>query len=118
MPLNAEDILVNIAPNLTNSDFWLELADEEISADTCPEKREHLKAYLAAHLQLLNARGASGAIGAVTEEREGDLSRSYAVQQGMSQSGLASTVYGQRYIDILKKCRGGNFTFTEVEIRC
>lgn len=90
---------------------WLEVAADQaadVSGCLSAEGTARAQALYAAHLQRVTATqasGASGALGPVKSEREGDLSRTYGTVKG-DNTWLGQTPYGQQYRDLTAPCSG------------
>ncbi len=63
--------------------------------------------YLVAHLIEAEDMGGSGSGGEVASESFGPISVSYREGGGVALTGYSSTLYGKRYLDLLRKNRGG-----------
>lgn len=73
----------------------------EAEAQTGPVFGNHRNtavAYLVLHWLALEARGTAAAPGAITGEREGDLSRSYVVGAARDVTDLRSTTWGSQLL--------------------
>lgn len=83
---------------------WIAISVATISAACLDAERlAMLHAYNAAHLISLSKRS-GGAVGAVTSESEGDLSRSYA---GSGNAGdFGQTQYGMQAAQLIQACVG------------
>lgn len=95
-----------IAPELSTAALATQTAvlasvELQVNDDAWDDLASTGKAYLAAHLATLAARGASGAAGPVTSESVGQLSRSYAAPATPSSS-LGLTSYGQEYLRLTR----------------
>lgn len=93
-------ILPVIAPEFDGVDASdvLDIADMQIGAGLCGDKRPMLVAYLAAHILTISKRaGVSGGVSALSE---GQLSINY----GGSSEGLHATSYGAEYDRLSKGC--------------
>ncbi len=64
-------------------------------------KADDATVYLTGHLLALGCKQGDSPAGAVTSERVGDVQVSYALPGAFSQSALASTAYGRRYLELL-----------------
>ena len=99
----------SVADATVNS--WLTMAGNLIAVGCLDAERAAMaQALYAAHLLSLTTRsgqGGAAALGPVTSEREGDLSRTYATIKG-GDTLLGSTSYGQQYIDLTRPCFGVN----------
>ena len=96
-------ILPVIAPEFAAVDATdhIALADMQIAAKLCGDKRPMLVAYLAAHILTLGQRG--GVSGPVTAQSEGQLSESYGMAAG-ARDALSSTSYGAEYDRMSRAC--------------
>ena len=66
------------------------------------------KIFLAAHIATMAKRGGTGAAGPVTSEAVGGVRRSYGlIPMAMGVSSLASTRYGQLYLEIVGMSTAG-----------
>lgn len=88
---------------------WLTIADGRIeTAGLDDERAAQAVALYAAHLLKVSTVAASGSAGGtVTSEREGDLSRSYAVVKG-SDTETGSTPYGLQYLELTRVIAGAS----------
>ena len=115
---NTRDLLDFVAPEFEDladgvKDQAIAFAGQRISAEAFGRLYQQAIAYLAAHI-LASARGdvssgEAGAIGQITSIRTGDLQiggQALAGVEGANAS-LASTSYGQRYLEIKNKIPGG-----------
>jgi len=95
-------ILLTIAPELSGVDATaaIAIAEMQIAASLCGDKRPLLVAYLAAHI--LTVAGRSGSSGAVTSLKEGNLAITYGATDAMG--GLGATSYGVEYDRISRAC--------------
>ena len=66
------------------------------------DKADYAAALMTAHIFALSGRGGAG--GQVTQEKVGDLSRSYSVETGGAGSDLSTTAYGRLFIQCRKQC--------------
>jgi hypothetical protein len=100
---NPADILPIIAPEIDAAKYsgGIEVAEMQIAAGLCGDKRPMLVAYLAAHILTLSGR--AGVSGAVTAQSEGGLSESYGQVMG-GRDALASTSYGAEYDRMSRAC--------------
>jgi hypothetical protein len=100
------EYLVIIAPEFKNIDFVgaLQVAELQISAGLCGDKRPLLVAYLAAHvLTIANATG--GSAGNISSYTEGGASIKYEITKtSLDVSGLSDTKYGRELIRIRSGC--------------
>lgn len=84
--------------------IWIAMAQSIVDASRLGSPREEMaQALYAAHMLALAQRTESGGAftqGAVTSEKEGDLSRSYGEVTG-SNSYLGQTAYGLQYMDLM-----------------
>jgi hypothetical protein len=78
---------------------WLSIATEMVAADCATDKAV---APYAAHLMQVTA-SAGESVGAVTAEKEGDLSRSYGELRN-SEDWLGTTSYGQLFLELTRAC--------------
>lgn len=87
---------------------WLTIAAEFVPTGclTTEGYNMALALYAAHMLQLATASASGGAVGPITSEKEGDLSRSYGATKG-DDTVLGSTTYGIQYMDMTKGCYGG-----------
>jgi hypothetical protein len=85
-------------------EFVLNCARARVSASVFGNCYLNALYYLTAHSLAMDLR-AGGASGAVTQEKVGDLSRSYAKSD--STSLLASTSYGAQYLALLRMFASG-----------
>lgn len=100
------DDVVNIAPELVDvaeatQDAILDDVALQLNDDIWGARINIGAKYLAAHLASITNRG--GAVGQVTEEKVGEVSRSYAVDSASGGgSGLDDTSYGQEFQRLLR----------------
>lgn len=70
--------------------------------------------YLAAHLLLTENQAAGAAVGTSgvvkSESFGGEISKTYVTGSEEDALGLRGSVYGRRYLELLKKNHGGPFT--------
>lgn len=93
-------ILAVIAPELTgDQSAVIAVAEMQIAAGLCGDKRPMLVAYLAAHIATLAQRG--GASGGIASMSEGQLAVSYG---GANNDGLHATSYGAEYDRMSRGC--------------
>lgn len=59
--------------------------------------------FLAAHFGSMPGQSSTGAVGPVTSESAGGLSRSYAQTVATGSSSFESTTYGQQYVELCKR---------------
>ncbi|MGL6013405.1 MAG: DUF4054 domain-containing protein [Shewanella oncorhynchi] len=91
---------------------WIGIASLRGSTECLDDEMAAMaQAYYAAHLMSLNASAASSggiasSVGAITMEREGDLSRSYGSVKGSDSNPIGRTSYGQQYLEITRPCYG------------
>lgn len=99
------EIFQLIAPELSSDLNLVEdavtLAELQVGADLCGDKRPLLVAYLAAHLLSLTNRK-TGSSGSLTSLSEGNLSLGFG-QSGLMGS-LGQTVYGVEYDRLSRGC--------------
>lgn len=85
---------------------WLDQASRRVNDTQWGEKADDGVLWLTAHLLKLQCQisgGATAAAGPISQKRVGDLSVTYALPKGrLSESFLASTTYGQYYLDLLR----------------
>lgn len=81
--------------------LFIDEAQLQISESVFGDFYDTAIGYLTAHL-LSSDKMANGGKGFVSSETVGDLSRSYTQAGGILASGLASTTYGQRYLNLLR----------------
>jgi len=89
---------------------WLTMAGNLIDVSCLDDERAAMASALyAAHMLALSQRNAGGAFsqGAVTMEKEGDLSRSYGAM-ACGDTWLGQTGYGQQYLDMTSGCFGAS----------
>lgn len=101
---------VTTLPGFTDPDsgdlFWpdvlLSVNQVNLSCDDTDQDRRMARIYLAAHILTKSYDASSGAAGPLTAESVGGIRRSYGLIASSSTSAsLASTGYGQQYLDIL-----------------
>lgn len=91
----------------------MEIAATMYDAERLPEKVQPTAlAYMTAHL--LHGQTMGGAVGAVQSEKEGDLSRSYAVSSSLD--GLMSDRFGQAFDALWRGYGGANSAITRAMI--
>ncbi|MBE0434617.1 MAG: DUF4054 domain-containing protein [Methylomicrobium sp.] len=100
------EILSVIAPTLAksaNAGDAVALADMQIGAKLCPDKRPMIVAYLAAHILALSNIGETtgGVGGSISAMSEGQLSLSFG---NGANGGLLSTSYGVEYDRLIRGC--------------
>jgi hypothetical protein len=102
--VSIRDILEDVAPELLTTDptasarmdRFIGYAADEVSRDTWGDKADMATALLAAHkLTLATRRGANQ--GALTGERLGDASRTYATPAAAGSEDLAATSHGAEF---------------------
>ena len=87
---------------------WITMAGNVIDVSCLDTERAAMATALyAAHLLALSQRGSSFVSGAVTSEKEGDLSRSYGTVTG-GDTWLGQTGYGLQYMDMTAGCYGAS----------
>lgn len=99
-----DGLLQTIAPDLyalPNKQGAIDMAELQVGAKLCGDKRPMLVAYLAAHILSLSQRSL-GAAGSVTSLSEGGLSVGFGSSGVMGS--LSQTTYGQEYDRISKGC--------------
>ena len=82
--------------------LYIDSASLSVNVNRWGNKSEWGIAYLTAHLLTLLNRGGNGQSGPVTQEKVGDLSRTYAPTSAISNSDYASTSYGQEFLRLRK----------------
>lgn len=98
--MSLDALLLNVAPELTNinqvtRDAFIGYATEIVQFGVTGSDSQNLAiVYLAAHLLTLTAR--SGVGGAITNQREGELSMSFEAIG--DKGGYEQTVYGRNYL--------------------
>lgn len=103
--MTASEIFDLIAPELAssiNKTNALDLAEIQIKANFCGDKRPMLVAYLAAHILSLSLRGSS-APGSLNSISEGSLSLSFS-GSGNVLSALGQTQYGVEFDRLSRSC--------------
>lgn len=107
MAVSANDIRDHFAEFSDLSDTvitrWKEQAERRVNLDQWGEKADDAILWLTAHLlkiQQALACGMTPPPGPVTSQRVGDLSVAYKVPGRMADRFLASTAYGQYYLDL------------------
>jgi hypothetical protein len=84
-------------------ELWLAQAQRRVNTVQWGEKADDATLWLTAHLLKLDSQirgGGTAAAGPISQKKVGDLSVSYAVPAKMAQSFLASTAYGQQYLQL------------------
>lgn len=108
LPTTIIEIVGVIAPEFLNDPRLataILIADAEIAATMCGDKRPLLVAYLAAHLLAIGSRNQkSGTSGDVTSITEGNLSVSYSNVKSNNVNSLGLTGYGMRFREIARGC--------------
>ena len=111
-----EVIICDIAPEFDNEDparvlRFIGYAELQVSSDAFGSKYELAVAYLTSHMLSLSGRnddeGTNGTPGTITQKKEGDLSLSFALPQGLGQSKdgtLLLTSYGIEYLRLRDIC--------------
>jgi hypothetical protein len=99
--MSALSVLQTIAADLASKDNAsqvLALADQRVSKNNFGKVRDQAVAYLAAHILSLSNSNfrKTGAGGAITSLREGDLSVGFGATPGADDS-LSATWYGQEF---------------------
>lgn len=103
--MTASEIFDLIAPELLsniNKTSALDLAEIQIKADFCGDKRPMLVAYLAAHILSMSLRG-SAAAGSLTSISEGSLSLGFS-GSGSVMGALGQTQYGVEFDRLSRSC--------------
>jgi hypothetical protein len=88
----AQNLILALVDRMVDDAAWGEFADDG-------------KTYLAAHLGTVSGSGSGSGSGAVTEEKIGPLSRSYA-DPSSSDNDLATTKYGRFYKYLMRTALG------------
>ena len=65
---------------------------------------DHATSYLTAHLLTIAKRANGSITGSITQQKVGDLSRSYSAPTGFVINALEGTAYGQEYLRFRKTC--------------
>jgi hypothetical protein len=96
--VTASDV-TNVATELasetsTRIDLFIGIAREYLCEEKWGTKAKTAIILYTAHLLTLANRGASGAVGGVTSEKVGELSRNYGSALGAEKDELAQTPYG------------------------
>lgn len=107
------DILLDIAPEYAIEDSsklgrFIGYAAEDVNREFFGTRADRATAYLAAHM-LARSAASSSAAGAVTSEKVGDVSVSYAVNSAAGAADLATTSYGSEFVRLRKACYKGPF---------
>lgn len=107
MAVTAQDIKDTFGEFSGTSDQLVERflaqANRRVNADQWGEKADDAVLYLTAHLLKIEVQirgGAFAASGPIQSRKVGDLAVSYKVPDAMGKSFLASTTYGQVYLDL------------------
>jgi len=105
-----KQVFAAIAPGLDGSltesetETYIELAQDRISYSQFGGRYRQALAYLAAHIaQMAQERGGQGgsaAPGPIQSEKAGKVSRSYGVSGGSGSSQLESTAFGRQFMQI------------------
>lgn len=95
----------------------MEVAKLTYSEELLPEKvRPMALAYMTAHIlwgqEQTMQGGASAGSGVVQSEKEGDLSRSYAIDKSLASNALLRSSYGQNFDFLWKTYCGPSAIFT------
>lgn len=110
------DIIDDIAPEFLNEDparvtRFIGYTELQVSQDEFGDKYDIAVAYLTAHMLSLSNRndeeGTNGTSGKLTQRKEGDLTVSFALPQGLDQSKdgtLLLTSYGIEYLRLRDMC--------------
>lgn len=97
------DMVLSIAPELADTFIpsrivtFIGFAQLNVNRSVWGDKADLAEAVMAAHLMTLSSRGGQG--GVVTQEKVGDISRSYAKPEGDDES-LSTTSYGQWFLQM------------------
>lgn len=86
-------------------DAWISGASFRVSRKYFGEAYVYALSLVVAHKWAMSAGRASGAPGAVSSVREGDLSVSYASVANADDGDLSATSYGQEYLSMLRQYR-------------
>lgn len=107
MTVVAQDIRDTFSEFAGSSDAlinrWLAQAERRINATQWGTKADDATLWLTAHLlkiECMIRSGGTPAAGAVSQQKVGDLSVSYAVPAKLGNSFLAATAYGQQYLQL------------------
>lgn len=114
--MTVADVIEDIAPEFATEDpariaRFIEYAELQVSSNAFGAKYELAVAYLTCHMLSLANRnddeGTNGAVGILTQKKEGDLSASFALPTGLSNCNdgtLLLTSYGIEYLRIRDMC--------------
>lgn len=102
--VSATDV-TNVATELasetpTRIELFIEIAREYLCEEKWGTKAKTAIILYTAHLMSLANRGATGAAGAVTSEKVGELSRNYGSAVGGEDDELAQTSYGMMLMQL------------------
>jgi hypothetical protein len=102
--VTATDV-TNVATELasetsTRIDLFIEISREYLCEDKWGTKAKTAIILYTAHLITLANRGATGAVGAVTSEKVGELSRNFGSAVGGQTDELAQTPYGMMLMQL------------------
>lgn len=114
MTVTASDVREHFPEFSTATDtlieLWLAQAERRVNTTQWGEKADDATLWLTAHLLKIDCQirgGGTPVAGPISSERVGDLSRTYSVPGGrLKDSFLASTVYGQQYLEMRKEMIG------------
>lgn len=112
MAVTWSDVVTFPAPELSTvatgtQNAILAVVDRQIDDDAWGEFANDGRRYLAAHLGTLSSGAGAGAVGPVTSESVGAMSRSYGSLSDTSGAGaLGSTRYGLEYYRLLRLALG------------
>jgi len=105
-------VIVNVAPEFTNDDrlaFFLQMAEDAHTASVFAGQYSYAMGYYAAHMMATtptaDGEGNNQAQGALISRKAGDVERQWAspaVGTPWWYQWLATTIYGQRYLMILR----------------
>ena len=88
-------------------DRWIAQAERRINTTQWSEKADDATLWLTAHLLKIESQlrgGGTATAGPITTKKVGDLSVSYSVPAGkLSETFLASTAYGQQFLELRKE---------------
>lgn len=110
------EVIEDIAPEFNNENpariaRFIGYAELQVSENAFGKKYDLAVAYMTAHMLSLSGRndseGTNGTPGTITQKREGDLSLSFALPQGLAQSNdgtLVLTSYGIEFLRLRDIC--------------
>lgn len=107
MAVTAQDIRDHFAEFSALSDAvinrWKEQAERRVNLTQWGEKADDAILWLTAHLLKITTAldaGLTAPAGPLSSQKVGDLAATYKIPDGMSQTFLASTSYGQYYLTL------------------